>query len=511
MANYLIGIDSGTQSTKAIIVHASNGKVVGSASQAYSLIRGLSTGHKEQHPRVWINAVKSTIIGALRSSKINPREVVAIGVSGQQHGFVPLDKKGKVIRPAKLWCDTSTTDQCNQLISKLGGVKKVIGLTGNSVAAGFTGSKILWLKQKEPRNFSKLKTVLLPHDYINFWLTGRKVMEAGDASGTALFDVRRRAWRKEVIRAIDKNLHKKLPEVQGSHEAVGYVRSEISKQLGLPEKVLVSAGGGDNMMGAIGTGNTRPGVVTASFGTSGTIYAFSQKPIVDPKGEVAAFCDSTGGWLPLICTMNVTVATEAVRNCFKWSHEEFTKQVRSSETGSGGLLLIPYLEGERTPNVPQGTGVFFGIQSKTLNPAAFARSAMEGVTLGMNYGLGRLCSLGISPAEIRITGGGSKNPIWRQMMADIFNCDVIGMKTSEGAAYGGALQALWCWENSRGRRCKIRDITDEFVETDSKTAASPKKANVAIYKQLQELQNQAAADLSRMFQLHRKFTRRLNS
>lgn len=511
MANYLIGIDSGTQSTKAIVVHASNGRVVGSASKAYPLIRGLGVGHKEQHPRVWIEAVKATILGALRDSKVNPKQVVAVGVSGQQHGFVPLDKKGNVIRPAKLWCDTSTTTQCDQITSKLGGVKKVISLAGNAVLPGFTASKILWLKQREPKNYSKLDTVLLPHDYINFWLTGRKVMEAGDASGTALFDVRRRAWRKEVIRAIDRNLDAKLPQVQASHEAVGYIRPEIAKLFGFSDKVVVSAGGGDNMMGAIGTGNTKAGVVTASFGTSGTIYAFSEKPIVDPKGEVAAFCDSTGGWLPLVCTMNVTVATEAVRNCFKWSHDEFTKQVRSSEIGSGGLLLIPYFEGERTPNVPQGTGVFFGIQSKTLHPAAFARSAMEGVTLGMNYGLARLCSLGIKPKQIRITGGGSKNPVWRQMMADIFNCDVIGMKTSEGAAYGGALQGLWCFENSRGRRCKIRDITDEFVETDSRTAASPKKANVVIYKQLQELQNRGAQDLGKMFRLHRELTQQSSS
>src|ERR1043166_1728404 len=198
MANIFIGIDSGTQSTKTIIVNGDNGKVLGAASSAYGLIPKLAPGHKEQHPVTWIEAVQATVRKSLRAAKVKSADVRAIGVSGQQHGFVPLDKKGEVIRPAKLWCDTSTTAECSEIMQKVGGLKATIRELGNAVLPGFTASKILWLKRREPKNFAKLATVLLPHDYLNFWLTGNRVMEYGDASGTALLDVRKRKWSAPV-------------------------------------------------------------------------------------------------------------------------------------------------------------------------------------------------------------------------------------------------------------------------------------------------------------------------
>jgi xylulokinase len=503
MPSYFIGIDSGTQSTKAVVVHAGNGKVVGTASKTYELISGLPQGHKEQHPKQWIDAVKFTICAAVKNAKINPQQVIGIGVSGQQHGFVPLDAQGRVIRPAKLWCDISTSAQCEQMIRKMGGLKKTIQLIGNGIPAGFTASKILWLKQNEPKNYKRLATVLLPHDYINFWLTGRKAMEFGDASGTALFDVRTRRWRKELINLIGSDLNAKLPEVQSSTQPVGRLSSKTAKELGLSEKVLVSAGGGDNMMGAIGTGNTKPGVVTASFGTSGTIYAYSQRPIVDLQGEVAAFCDSTGAWLPLVCTMNVTVATEMIRKVFSCSHDQFAKVSASAQPGSDGLLLIPYLDGERTPNVPNGTGVLFGINSKNYTSANIARAAMEGVTMGMNYGLNRLKSLGIRPKQIRVTGGGAKSKVWRQIMADVFGCEIVVTKTLEGAAYGAALQAWWCFENEKGNRLKISELTDRYVEIDRHSTAHPRSRFTKLYRSLQKIQDRAAQDLQPMFKLNK--------
>jgi xylulokinase len=239
--------------------------------------------------------------------------------------------------------------------------------------------------------------------------------------------------------------------------------------------VLVSAGGGDNMMGAIGTGNTRPGLVTASFGTSGTIYACADKPVIDPEGEIAAFCDSTNRWLPLLCTMNVTVATEMMRADFGYTHEQFENKAKRSSAGSEGLLLLPYLEGERTPNVPDGTGVMIGINTKTFRASNYCRAAMEGVTLGMNYGLRRLAELGVTAKQIRATGGGAKSKLWRQIMADVFNAEVVTLKVSEGAAYGAALQALWCWRLQQGEKIKIEDITDEFVALNKAETTTPEK------------------------------------
>jgi len=505
LRNLLLGIDSGTQSTKVLVVDARDGKVLASASQEYDLLPDLPPGAKEQHPHKWRDAAASGIRIALRQARASGGEVRAIGVSGQQHGFVPLDAQGEVIRPAKLWCDTSTTAECDELTESLGGPKKTIKALGNAILPGFTASKILWLKKHEPANYERLATVLLPHDYLNFWLTGEKVMEYGDASGTALMDVRKRKWSTAALEAIGPELAGKLPPLNSSDKPAGALQASTAKQLDLSPGTLVSAGGGDNMMGAIGTGNTRPGVITASFGTSGTIYACADKPVVDPEGEIAAFCDSTNRWLPLLCTMNVTVATEMVRLDFGWSHEKFAGEAGRIPAGSDGLLLLPYFEGERTPNVPDGTGVWFGVNKKTFEAGHFARAAMEGVTLGMNYGLRGLAKLGVQPTQIRATGGGAKSKMWRQIMADIFNTEVVTVKVSEGAAYGAALQALWCWRLHHGEKISISEITDQFVELNPGENAQPDPKNVQVYQELQKLQDELSRSLRSAFISHRKF------
>ena len=508
MRNLLIGIDSGTQSTKVLVVDAKTGKVHGEAAQAYDLIPNLPAGAKEQHPETWRDATRKCIRKALKAAKATASEVRAIGISGQQHGFVPLDTKGNVIRPAKLWCDTATAAECHEITKSIGGAKQTIKALGNAVLPGFTASKIKWLKNHEPRNFKKLATILLPHDYLNHWLTGQAVMEYGDASGTALLDVRKRKWSTKALKAIAPDLAEKLPPLISSDQPAGTLCEAAAKELGLNTEVIVSAGGGDNMMGAIGTGNTAEGVITASFGTSGTIYACAEKPIIDPQGEIAAFCDSTNRWLPLLCTMNVTVATEMVRNCFGWSHEQFAKAANKVPAGSDGLLLLPYLEGERTPNVPDGTGVFFGNNNKTFDPTYYARAAMEGVTLGMNYGLRRLAELGVKPTQIRATGGGAKSKLWRQIMADVFNAEVVTLKVSEGAAYGGALQALWCWRRQAGEKVSITEITDQFVKLNNRERAVPQAANVAVYREMQLLQDDVSTSLRGAFKRHRDIVNR---
>jgi xylulokinase len=501
----LLGIDSGTQSTKALVVHARSGRVLGTGLAAYDLISGLPPGAKEQHPKTWVDATAKAIKAALKNAKADSGEVVAIGVSGQQHGFVPLDKDGAVIRPAKLWCDTTTSAECEEITARLGGPRATLRALGNAVLPGFTAGKILWLKKHEPRNFARLSTVLLPHDYLNFWLTGEKFMEFGDASGTALMDVRKRRWSEATLAAIDPDLAGKLPALSPSDAPAGRLRAATAKQLGLYPGVLVSAGGGDNMMGAIGTGNTRPGVITASFGTSGTIYACATRPVVDPRGEIAAFCDSTNRWLPLLCTMNVTVATEMVRHDFEMDHTAFEKTAAQAPPGSEGLVLVPYLEGERTPNIPEGTGVYFGARPRTFTAAHFARATMEGVTLGMNFGLRRLAELGVKARQVRATGGGAKSRLWRQIMADVFNAEVVTLQVGEGAAYGAALQALWCWRRQHGERADIADLTDAHVKLNPRETAVPNAKAAAVYRELQALQDQLGHSLRPSFAAHRRF------
>jgi len=503
---YFLGIDVGTQGTKTIILDGSNGEVIASERAEYPLIEK-ADGTREQNSEDWVKAVKETVRSVLNISGINASGVKGVGVSGQQHGFVPLDSKNRVIRNAKLWNDTTTGEQCKTLINRLGGLKKVLALTGNNILPGYTAPKVLWLKEKEPENYKRLSYILLPHDYINFYLTGEKKAEQGDASGTAFFKVREREWSEEVLSAIDdqKNLLGCLPPLINSVEPAGFLRKEVLEDFGLPTglKVVVSSGGGDNMMGAIGTGNTRKGVVTVSLGTSGTVYAYSDFPVVDSKGEFAAFCDSTGGWLPLACTMNVTVATELVKKLFTLNNEDLEKLVNSIAPGSGGLILLPYFVGERTPNIPSGTGVYFGINEFTFKQAFIARSAMEGVTLGLKYGLEGMKQEGISPAEIRLTGGGSKSEVWQQIAADIFGVPTVTMKFDEGASYGAALQAMWCFANLNGQKISISDITDNLVLINEQNRKMPRLEVVEIYKNLYALQNRVSSALREAFEQHR--------
>src|SRR5213592_164759 len=243
MRTLLVGIDSGTQSTKVLVLDANRAKVIAASAEAYDLIPDLPPGAKEQHPHTWRDATQKAVRKALALAAARPGEVKAIGVSGQQHGFVPLDKNGQVIRPAKLWCDTSTAAECNEIMATVGGLKATIRTMGNAVLPGFTASKILWLKKREPKNYARLATVLLPHDYLNFWLTGEKRMEYGDASGTALLDVRKRKWSEAAINAIDPELQSKLPELIPSEQPAGRLQSATAKQMDLSPDILVSAGG----------------------------------------------------------------------------------------------------------------------------------------------------------------------------------------------------------------------------------------------------------------------------
>jgi xylulokinase len=497
-----IGIDSGTQSVKAVVLDLESRQVVAEARAPHTLIAGLPVGHMEQQPQEWASALDQVISNV--ASQIDRTRVGGIGVSGQQHGFVPLDADGRVIRPAKLWCDTSTTAECALITKKLGGAKAAIRPTGNLILPGFTAPKILWLKRHEPANYRRLRHVLLPHDYLNFHLTGNYFMEFGDASGTALMDVRRRAWSKEAINAIDRNLGDWLPPLSESHAAAGTLRPELAAKYGFSPDVVVSAGGGDNMMGAIGTGNVSPGVISASFGTSGTIYAFASKPVVDPQGEIAAFCSSTGGWLPLLCTMNVTTVTEQVRSLFGYNHAALNDTIAAAPAGAGGLVLLPYLAGERTPNVPDGSAVLLGLNAQNFTAGHVARAAMEGVTMGMNYGLRRLATLGVKAKEIRVTGGGAKSGVWRQIMADVFGLPVVGMVEDEGAALGGALQAAWCVARRGNAKAKISDFTDGIVALKEETRCTPNKANVARFRELQALQDKLSLSVREVFAAQRE-------
>jgi xylulokinase len=340
------------------------------------------------------------------------------------------------------------------------------------------------LKENEPANFRRLTSILLPHDYLNLWLTGERQMEYGDASGTGLMDVRTRQWCQPILKFIDPNLESMLPPLRSSKRPAGLLRSVLREKWGLADDALVSAGSGDNMLSAIGTGNIRAGLVTVSLGTSGTICAYADEPVIDPKGEVAAFCDATDHWLPLTCTMNMAGAIEQMRELLSWDSPTMEQRVAAAPAGAGGILFLPYLQGERTPNLPKASGVFHGLTRENMWPDCMARAVGEGVTLGLAYGLRRFKDLGIVPEEIRLTGGGSKNAAWRQIAADILGFPTVALRVTEGAALGAAIQAGWSYCQVKGKPVSLEELVDNWVVVEKKTRVEPTKNSSALYGEL---------------------------
>ncbi len=470
------GIDLGTQSMKVVIYDYEKKEIIEKASCPMDLISE-ADGTREQKTE-WFDKGLEVCFGKLSAE--NKKTIEAIGVSGQQHGFVPLDKDGNALYNIKLWCDTSTTKECKEITDAAGGDAAVVDALGNLMLTGFTAPKIKWLKNNKKDAFDKLAYIMLPHDYLNWKLTGDYVMEYGDASGTALFDSKKRCWSKKICDIIDDGLFAKLPKLIEPSSPAGKVSTQAAKAYGIPEGIPVSAGGGDNMMGAVGTGTVADGFLTMSMGTSGTLYGYSDKPIADPVNGLSGFCSSTGGWLPLLCTMNCTVATEFVRGLFQMDVKELDSEAAKAPCGSEGVLVIPFFNGERTPNLPNGRASITGLTSANTNRANIARASLESAVFAMRGGLDAFRKLGFQPKEIRLIGGGSKSPIWRQIAADIMNLSIRVPALDEAAALGGAVQALWCLKNQNGK-CDIAQLCAEHIKLDESKNTNPIAQNVAAY------------------------------
>ncbi len=475
------GIDLGTQSMKVVIYDYEKHEIIEKATCPMDLISE-NDGTREQKAE-WYDKGLEVCFGKLSAE--NKKTIEAVGISGHQHGFVPLGADGKALYNVKLWNDTATVEECKIVTDAAGGDKAVIDALGNLMLPGFTAPKILWLKRHKPEAWAALKYIMLPHDYLNFKLTGKYVMEYGDASGTALFDSKTRTWSKKICDIIDANLLGLLPELIAPEAPAGMVSAEAAAAYGIPAGIPVSAGGGDNMMGAIGTGTVADGFLTMSMGTSGTLYGYSEKPINDPVNGLSGFCSSTGGWLPLLCTMNCTVATEFVRNLFELDVKALDKVAAEAPVGSEGVVVLPFFNGERTPNLPNGRASITGMTAANTNRANICRAALESAVFAMRGGLDAFRKLGFQPKEIRLIGGGSKSPLWRQIAADIMNLPVRIPVLDEAAALGGAVQALWCLRNQTGK-CDIAELCAEHIKLDVEKGAEPIPENVAAYDKAYE-------------------------
>lgn len=476
---FVAGIDTGTQSVKLVVYDTASRRLVASVNEALDLT-SKDDGTREQEPSAWVQAIHGCF--AQLDDGLRTR-IEAIAVSGQQHGFVPLDADGQVLAPAKLWCDTSTAVECAEIMDAVGGEQRTIALAGNPIMAGYTASKLPWTRKHRPDAYARLATILLPHDYVNFWLTGQRWMEYGDASGTGWLDVRTRTWSSELLAATDpdRDLRACLPPLVAP-DAIFDIDPAIAASLGLSPTVKVAAGGGDNMMAAIGTGCVVEGRLAMSLGTSGTLFAYADRPIIDEAGNWAAFCSSTGGWLPLICTMNCTVATEQVAGLFGFNTRQGDEHVRATPVGADGLTLLPFFNGERTPNLPLGKGVLSGLSPRNMDASHFYRAAMEGATYSLKYGYDAFIRAGMRFDRIVLTGGGSNSAAWRQMVADVFGLPVDVPRQCEGAAFGAALQALWSLRRARGSSLSLPALVAEHVTTDPVLVTTPDAASVAAYR-----------------------------
>ncbi|GHU41420.1 xylulokinase [Spirochaetia bacterium] len=489
------GIDMGTQSIKVVLYDWNARGIIALAQEPVELIAE-NDGTREQKTE-WYDTALEKCFSAFSPEQKN--SIAAIGISGHQHGFVPLDAQGKALYNVKLWNDTSTAEECRIITGTAGGDDAVIAEVCNLMLPGFTAPKILWLKRHKPEAFERLRYIMLPHDYLNYLFTGEYKAECGDASGMAIFNGVTGKWSKKICAIIDEKLLGLLPPLIKSDEPNGFVTAAAAKRYGIPQGIPVSSGGGDNMMGAIGTGCVQDGFLTMSLGTSGTLYGYSETPLADPKNGLSGFNSSTGGYLPLLCTMNCTVATEETRRIFNLGVKELDGLAAASKPGANGIVFLPFFNGERTPNLPNGRASISGITAANFSRENVARAALESAIFGMRCGLEAFQRLGFTAREIRITGGGSKSAIWRQMVADILNIPVKRPVNAESAAMGGAIQALWCLSKLEGKPATIKDICEDHINISEETSVKPNPANADLYTNAYTVYNQYLKALSPLY------------
>ncbi|MBN1372566.1 MAG: xylulokinase [Anaerolineaceae bacterium] len=438
---YFLGIDESTTGVKALLTDR-QGNVVGIAHTELEFFTPQPLW-SEQNPADWWDGVVKSIREVLRTTGVPGDQVEAIGLTGQMHGLTLLDENGAVLRPAILWNDQRTGPQCDEIRRRLG-KSRLIELTGNDALTGFTAPKILWVQENEPEVYARVKHILLPKDYVRYCLTGEFAIDRADAAGTILLDIKTRDWSPEMLSALNIPLEW-LPKTFEGPEITGRVTDEAARVTGLKAGTPVVAGGGDQAAQAVGVGAVRPGIVALTLGTSGVVFATTGQAFIEPEGRLHAFCHSVPGRWHLMGVMLSAAGS------LRWYRETFASGVSYDDLlapaakvpmGCEGLLFLPYLTGERTPHPdPLARGAFVGLTVRH-NQAHLSRAVLEGVAFGLRDGFELMKSAGLASIEqVRVSGGGAKSPLWRQILADVFNAELVTVNTTEGAAYGAALLA----------------------------------------------------------------------
>jgi xylulokinase len=444
---YILGIDVGTGGTRALIVDAS-GRVVVAATEEHEPFASPKIGWAEQRPEDWWRAAGIAVHKALAAGNLRGDQISCVGFSGQMHGAVMLDASDEVVRPALIWCDVRTEKQCDELNETIGR-ERLIALTCNPALANFTLTKLMWTRENEPDNWKRVRSVMLPKDYVRFRLTGDKAIDVADASGTLMLDVARRHWSTEILHAVGMN-QSLLPALYESPDVCGKVSTAGAAATGLAAGTPVVAGAGDQAAGATGMGIVRPGAVSATIGTSGVVFAATDRPALDPKGRLHTFCHAIPGrWHVMGVTQAAGLSLRWFRDRFmsdcpsdgKDPYDRLTAEAATVPSGADGLLWTPYLMGERTPHLdPNARGALVGLTASHTR-GHVVRAILEGVAFSLRDTFTIFQEMDVPVKNIRLGGGGARSRLWRQIQADVYKHEVEIVEAEEGAAYGAAILA----------------------------------------------------------------------
>jgi len=470
---YWLGLDIGTGGSRALLI-GEDGQVAFGFTAPHEDMKMERPLWAEQRPENWWEAAQAAIRGVLKEAKIDGKQVRGIGLSGQMHGLVMLDKSGNVIRPSLIWCDQRSQPQVDDINQKVG-KDNVLAFTANPVLTGFTLPKLLWVRDNEPQSYERLKKVLLPKDYIRYCLTGEFYSDVSDASGTALFDVVMRQWSTRMVErlGLDASI---LPGVVESSELTGTVSPQAAKATGLEAGTPVVGGAGDQAASAVGNGIVEAGVVSCTVGTSGVVFAHTERASYDPAGRVHTFCHAvTGKWHVMGVTQGAGLSLQWFRNQFApgTDYDTLTAEAATAPAGSQGLFWLPYLMGERTPHLDASArGGWVGITAKHTR-ADMVRSIIEGVSYSQNDCLAVIEEMDVPVESVRASGGGGQSPFWRQILADVFGKPVVELETQEGSAYGAALLAL----TGTGAYATVPEACSAAIKTVSSVKPRARESN----------------------------------
>ncbi len=487
---YVIGVDLGTSGTKTVLFDEM-GRVIASHTIEYPMYQP-QNGYAEQDPADWREAAFDTIRAVMDKSGIPADAVAGIGLSGQMHGLVMLDADNQVLRRSIIWCDQRTAAECAEMTDILG-LDRLMAITANPALTGFTASKILWVRNHEPEIYDKCRHILLPKDYVRFCLTSEYATEVSDASGMQLLDIPARQWSDEVLDKlkIDKSL---LAKIYESPEITGQLTAEAAARCGLKPSIPVVGGAGDNAAAAVGTGVVRDGKAFTTIGTSGVVFAHTSNITIDPKGRVHTFCCAVpGAWHVMGVTQGAGLSLKWFRDNFCTSEKETAAMMRvdpyylmdkaalESPIGANRLLYLPYLMGERTPHLdPDARGVFLGL-SAMHTKRDMLRAVMEGVTYSLRDCVEVCREMGVNVSDMMACGGGGTSPVWRQMLADLYNCPVGTVEAKEGPALGVAILAMI----GAGLYSSVPEACDAVIRTGK--VQCPITENVPVYEKYYRL------------------------